>query len=200
MRAIFAKVPPALIEERKRTGADQWNEMWEGVLHRAPMPNPWHQELEGELETWLRLHWGRPNRAKVLHQINLAALGGWPNNYRVPDLLLLTPDRSHIHQGDYFEGPPNVVVEIHSPDDETYEKLDFYVELAVPEVWVIDRDTGTPEVFVLAGERYQPVRPGADGWIESPGTRVQMRRGGDDRLASRMAGNPSTEQELPPEC
>jgi Uma2 family endonuclease len=199
MRAVFAKVPDGLLESRRRAGLDRWDEMWEGVLHMAPMPNPWHQELEGELETWLRLHWGRPIRAKVLHQINLAAPGEWPSNYRIPDLLLLTRERFHIDKGDYFEGAPNVAVEIHSPDDESYEKLEFYAELRVPEVWIIDRDTGTPEIFTLVGDAYQARQPGADGWIASPATGVEMRRGAQDRLSIRMANNPATEQDLPPE-
>ena len=199
MRAVFAKVPPALIEERKRTGAHQWDEMWEGELHTPPMPNRWHQELEYELLHWLKTNWGRPRGNKVHHQVNLAPPGGWPNDYRIPDIVLLTPDRFHIDRVEYCEGAPNVVVEIRSPDDETYEKFDFYAELGVPEVWVIDRDTGMPEVFTLAGDRYQPVRPNADGWIVSTATGVEMRRGTDDRLCIRMAGDPATQQNLPPD-
>jgi hypothetical protein len=30
-----------------------------------PAPNPDHQDLEGQLETWLRIHWARPNRSGV---------------------------------------------------------------------------------------------------------------------------------------
>jgi len=37
----------------------------------------------------LRTHWVRPGRAKVYHNANLAPPGGWPDDYRIPDLLLL---------------------------------------------------------------------------------------------------------------
>ena len=64
-----------------------------------------------------------------------------------PILILLKRDRIHIDRGDYFEDAPNVVVEIHSLDDESYEKFDFYAAFGVPEVWVIDQDKGTPRGF-----------------------------------------------------
>src|ERR1700675_5047027 len=106
MKAVMPVVHPEILESRKRTGADRWDEVWEGVLHMPPMPNYAHQNLEAALQNYLWLHWARPSRAKVLHQINLAAAGAWPNNYRIPDLVLLSPARSHINKGQYFEGPP----------------------------------------------------------------------------------------------
>jgi hypothetical protein len=46
MKAVMSEVPADLLAWRKRTGADRWDEMWEGVLHMPPMPNLEHQELE----------------------------------------------------------------------------------------------------------------------------------------------------------
>ena len=43
MRAVIPEVPPDILAWRKRTGSDMWDEMWEGVLHMAPMPNREHQ-------------------------------------------------------------------------------------------------------------------------------------------------------------
>ena len=57
----------------------------------------------------------------------------WTKNYRIPDLVLLTPDRFHIDKCDYMAGAPLVCVEIFSPDDESYEKLPFYASLGVPD-------------------------------------------------------------------
>lgn len=57
MRAVMPEVSPAILAWRKRTGADRWDEMWEGVLHMAPLPNREHQDLEGAMETYLRLHY-----------------------------------------------------------------------------------------------------------------------------------------------
>src|SRR5262245_61047905 len=140
MKVYMPSAPPGLIEERKRTGAHQWDEMWEGVWHLMPSPNREHQDLEGDMYGYLKARWARPRRAKVHMQVNLATPGGWPDrNYRIPDLILVSPERFAIDCNEYFEGAPDVAVEIHSPGDEAYEKLTFYAELGVPEVWIIHR-------------------------------------------------------------
>ena len=51
----------------------------------------------------------------------------------------------------YLEGGPTVVVEIRSPGDETMEKLPFYAQLGVPEVWIVDRDTQIARALCAAG-------------------------------------------------
>ena len=200
MKAVMADIPAPLLAWRKKTGADRWDEIWDGVLHMPPMPNRDHQDLEFELESWLRTFWSRPRGNKVYHQINLAAAGGWPDkNYRIPDLVLLTPDRFDVDRNEYFEGPPTVVVEIHSPGDEAYEKFGFYAELGVPELWVIDRDTRTPEVHLLTGGDYVKQGPASTGWILSPATGIELRALTEDKLAIRLAGDDTTRRELPEE-
>ena len=145
MKAVLSEVPQYILDWRRTTGADQWDEMWEGVLHMVPPPNREHQDLEGALERWLRSHWAEPQGNKVYHQIAVSPegtpRGEWVHNYRTPDLVLLLPGDFGIDRNEYFAGPPSVVVEIRSPNDETYEKLPFYAEIGVPEVWVIDRDS-----------------------------------------------------------
>jgi len=152
MRAAMSVVPAEILAWRKRTGADRWDEMWEGVLHMPPAPNRDHQDLEWNLEFYLRMHWARPHQARVYHQINVAVPGGWPHNYRIPDLVLLKPERFSIDHNEYFEGAPDVVIEISSPGDESYDKLPFYAELGVPEVWIINRDSKMPELYQLQGD------------------------------------------------
>src|SRR5207237_1310209 len=110
-------------------------------LHMAPVPNRDHQELGFALAVWLRFNWAQPNGCRVYLERNIAAPGAWPDNYRIPDLILLTPGRFHIDCNEYCDGGPDIVVEIHSPDDEAYEKIDFYAKIGVREVWIIDRDT-----------------------------------------------------------
>src|SRR5581483_1474566 len=165
IKAVVLDVPASLLEERKRNGAAQWDERWEGVLHMAAVPNREHQDLEYCLEAYLRAHWAKSCKGRVYHQINLAPINGWPDDYRIPDLLLLTPDRFEIDHNEYFEGAPTLVVEIHSPGDESSEKLPFYQKLGVPEVWIIDRDTKEPEIHVLKRGRYRVQAPGRNGWV-----------------------------------
>jgi hypothetical protein len=76
MKIISLSLPESFLESRRRTGADRWDEKWEGILHMPPMLNRDHQELEGELETWLRMFWARPGGNNVFHQINVASPAG----------------------------------------------------------------------------------------------------------------------------
>ena len=151
----------------------------------------------GAFLAYLRRRWARPRGNRVYHEINLAAPGGWSNNYRIPDLLLLTPERFGIDHNEYFEGAPDVVVEIRSPGDESYEKLDFYAQLGVPEVWIIERDSKAPEIYVLRAGRYMQRATGAEGWVLSDVTGIELRLGHPGKLAMRLAGDDSTREDLP---
>ena len=197
MKAVMSEVPPHILAWRKRTGADQWDEMWEGVLHMTPSPNRVHQDIEGDMERWLRTHWAKPHGNKVYHKINVASVGGWPGDYRIPDIVMLTPDRFHIDCNEYFEGGPTVVVEIHSPGDEAYEKLPFYAKIGVPEVWVIDRDTKAPTVYVLRGSDYEEVAAAGDGWRHSAATGIRLRGEGGNKLALQIGDDRATLGLLP---
>ena len=197
MKAVMANVPEHILEWRRRTGADQWDEMWEGVLHMAPSPNRDHQDFEYELEAWLREYWAKPNGGRVYHQINISQPGTWPNNYRIPDLVLLTPSRFHIDCNEYFDGGPDAVVEIHSPGDEAYEKLGFYALIGVREVLIIDRDTKEPEIYELVGSEYQLRTIGPEGWIKSSVAGFELRATAEEKLEIRIAGCDDTRALLP---
>lgn len=196
MRAVMSSVPPEILEWRKRTGADRWDEMWNGVLHIMPAPSNEHQNLEGAPESYLRSHWVKRTKAKVFHNANLAPIGGWPDDYRIPDLLLITSEKFSLNRKDYFEGAVNGVVEIHSPNDETYDKLSFYEDLGVSEAWVIHRDTKEPEIYLLKKSRYRKQRP-VQGWLRSPLTGLELCANNTGKLLVRFIADDSTRAELP---
>lgn len=84
---------------------------------------------------------------------------GQPGDYRVPDGGL------HRQREDRVYYPTAaIVVEIVSPDDEMWKKLDFYVAHRVDELLVVDPQARTVQWFVLAGEQYQPIE--TSGLIE----------------------------------
>ena len=197
MKAVMASVPEHILEWRRRTGADQWDEMWEGVLHMAPSPNREHQDFEFGLELWLRRFWAEPNNCRVYHQINISEPGTWSNNYRIPDLVLLTPARFDIDCNTYFDGGPDAVVEIHSPGDEAYDKLDFYAKLDVREVWILDCDSRRPEIYELVESAYQLREAERDGWVLSRITDVELRPAAGGKLEIRVAGRGDTLGRLP---
>lgn len=199
MKAVMPEIPPHILEWRKRTGIDIWDEMWEGVLHIPPSPNLYHQDFQWELENWLRMFWARPLSNKVYHEINVASVGGRPHNYRIPDLVLLTPDCFDINRIEYFEGAPAVVVEIHSPGDETFEKLPFYAQLGVPEVWVIDRDTKELTLYHLNSGEYEEQPPHSAGWRHSVATGIRFHPESANKIALQMGEDQSTRRVLPEE-
>ncbi len=68
-----------------------------------------------------------------------------------------------------------MAVELKSEGDETYEKLDLYAGLPIPELWVIDADTCRPELHVLAGSNFTPRKADHNGWLPSVATGIQFR-------------------------
>jgi Uma2 family endonuclease len=197
MKAVMSTVPEHILAWRRKTGADQWDEMWEGVLHIAPSPNRDHQDIEGALETWLRTYWTVRGGNGVYHQINVAEPGTWPDNYRIPDLVLLTPARFHVDRNEYFNGGPDAVVEIHSPGDEAYEKFDFYAKVGVREVWIIDRDSCKPEIYVISGDHFVERPADSAGWVRSDVAGAELRGKADGELEIRLTGRDDTLAQLP---
>jgi Uma2 family endonuclease len=145
----------------------------------------------------LRHYWAGPNNGHVYHQINVSDPGTWPNNYRIPDLVLLTPERFDVDCNTYFDGGPDVVVEIHSPGDEAYDKFDFYAKVAVREVWVLNRDTRRPEIYQLVDGAFQLREADSSGWVGSEVAGVEMRAAAEDKLEIRLAGRDDTLGRLP---
>jgi Uma2 family endonuclease len=197
MKAVIPDVSEHFLAERKRKGHDRWDEMWNGVLHMPASPRREHQDFCDELIYWLREHWARPFGNRVHREVNLTSIGGWPDDYRIPDLLLVDPVRFHIDHDIYFEGPPLVVVEIHSPGDEAYEKLDFYAELGVPEAWIIHRDTRKPQLFALKKGEYLELSAADDGWLASPATGIRMKSRRGRKLMLQHRSDEATRRMIP---
>ena len=154
MRAVLLEVDEKMLAERQRLGHDKWDEMWEGVLHMVPPASERHQSLEAELVVALRPA-ARRHGWKVTTDTGVFASD---DDYRVPDLVVYSKEAAS-QRG--VEGAPELVIEVRSPHDETYEKVPWYLARGAKAVLVIDRDT-------LALQLYAPhgvVEPGADGSI-----------------------------------
>src|SRR5262245_4553611 len=179
MRAVIADMPKRWLAEHASSEAAQWDEMWDGELHMPPMPNRMHQYLERDLMNYMMKWWALPVGGQVTHQVNLTTPEDehdWINNYRIPDLVVLPPDRFHIDKGEYMAGAPLVCIEVYSPCDESYQKLPFYAGLGVPEVWIIARDSKEIDLYVLQPDgSYAEHSSGTDSWVRSPATGVEFR-------------------------
>ena len=97
-------------------------------------------------------------------------------DYRIPDLTFVAAGREHLVAPDGIRGGgPDAVIEVRSPDDETYDKLPFFARLGVREVIVIDRDTKEAEIHRLIGPEYAAVKRDRDGWLRSDPLSVRLR-------------------------
>ena len=112
---------PELLRFRERTGADRFDEMWEGVLHMTPSPSFQHQLHASRILNFFVEVWCPRTGGGAVMQMNVSTPERWDQDYRIPDIAVMRPDR--LPQGEAMFVRPNVVFEIRSPGDETYEKL-----------------------------------------------------------------------------
>lgn len=137
----------AWLQERRARGLDGRDEVWEGVHHVVP-----HEHgRNGAVAMQLVLLLSGPARA-----VGLLAGGsfnlGEPKDFRVPDL--------GFHRGSpdalYFPTAA-LVIEVLSPDDETFAKFDFYARHGVDELWVVDPLEHTVRIWTLRDGCYDEV-------------------------------------------
>ena len=131
----------------------------------APSPSFGHQQRNGALYRFFEPLL-RPRGLGVVFELNLMRPDVELEDFRIPDQTFYRLDRPDLVREQGLVGA-EAVVEIRSPDDETYEKLDFYAELGVREVIVLDRDSSRVEIFRLAGARYVAVSPDDRGRLYS---------------------------------
>lgn len=149
------EVPQALLDERRAKGLDRSDEMWEGELHMVPPPSGEHQAVGAELFLVL----GPIAKARgLLPRYDPTGLfrPGVDDDWRVPDQQYARPELASARG---IEGAASLVVEILSPHDETYRKLDWYASVGVGEVLVIEPLTRRVELFANRDGKMVPVEP-----------------------------------------
>jgi Uma2 family endonuclease len=170
MRVVMLEAPPAvqaMLAERRRNGLDVRDEMWDGVLHMVPPPGEAHAEFSSEF--FLAV-------AHLAKQRGLAprmetGLFRADDDYRVPDQLYRRSDQGSDRGAEGAE----LVVEVRSPRDETYDKIDFYSELGVREMIVAHPKARRIELLRAVGGRLMPVQAGPDGALVSEVLGITLR-------------------------
>ncbi|CAN5168480.1 hypothetical protein BH24ACT1_BH24ACT1_10170 [soil metagenome] len=154
------EVDERMLEERRRLGHDRWDEMWEGVLHMVPAPSGPHQGLGTNLLVVLVPR----ARKRGLVATYETSVHRADDDYRVPDLVFTLP-AARTHRG--VDGGAELVVEILSPGDESYVKLDWYAALGVREMLIVDPDTMAVELYRGTPDGPVRVAPDDDGRVWS---------------------------------
>ncbi len=128
----------------------------------VPPPSRWHQRFGSELLAAL-LPLAKARGLELSYETGLYRPGCDERDYRVPDLVFARPERA-TERG--VEGA-DLVVELLSEDDESREKLQFYEQVAVSEVLLIDPGTRELELYVLRGGRLHVALPDEHGAVRS---------------------------------
>lgn len=198
MKAVLLEVSADELARRKAIGADRWDEMWEGVLHMTPAPSSEHQRILDELVAFLLPLFKRTGRGTLRSGINVFDDSAVRENYRIPDATFVATGREALlTSAGVRGGGPDAVIEIHSPDDESYDKLPFYAHLAVREVVIIDRDSKSPDLYRLAGSRYAAVSGDRDGWLTAETMRLRFRGvPGSDALIVEDLDDPGNQTQI----
>ena len=136
----------ALLERRRRWGADHRDEVWEGVLHVNPAPHGRHAKLQAQVMALLD-PLARDAHLTPLAESNL----GDAEDYRVPDAALQRPGSDLL-----YYASAALVLEVVSPGDETWDKLAFYASHGVDELLIVDPQEHAVHWLVLDGGGYQP--------------------------------------------
>lgn len=129
-------------------------ELSEGELIMPPHPTETHQRIVLRLvlvfQSFIEAH--------DLGIIRFAPLPVrlWPGKIREPDILFV----SHAHAdriGEQAYGPPDLVVEVISPNTwrvDRGEKFLEYARAGISEYWLVDPEAQTVDVFVLQDGAY----------------------------------------------
>ncbi len=195
MKVVMPVAIPELLRFRERTGADRFDEMWQGVLHMTPSPSFQHQLQASRIFNFLIEAWCPRSGGSAVMQVNVSTPERWDQDYRIPDVSVMGPDR--LPPGEVMFVQPHVVFEIRSPGDETYEKLPFYAAVGVEAVVVVERDTKATQVFAPSGGDFVLLPPGVDGWtvIRPIGVDLRTESTADGpTLRLRLHGHPETER------
>jgi Uma2 family endonuclease len=113
-----------------------------------------HFRLVGRLLSWLVV-------LIDTHKLGMAGtelgvvLARNPDVVRAPDICFLSKGRvPHPTSTRFFEGAPDLAIEVLSPDDrpgKTAEKIREYLEAGTRQVWIVDPDAATVTVHLPGG-------------------------------------------------
>lgn len=149
-RTVLLGEPPAEVADwlrrRKELGQDTFDEVWDGEYHVAPAAHYRHGDVEAQLVALLRPR-ACSNGLWPTGAVNI----GRPDDFRVPDGAYFRSREQAV-----FLPTAAIVMEIVSPDDETYAKFAFYFARGVEELLVVDPLRRTVEFYRRGRRTFEP--------------------------------------------
>lgn len=132
-------------------------ELDDGELYIMPLPRPLHQFLlywlGWQIANYIQ-SFGEPP-AEVCPDV-VVILSRDPRRVLAPDLAIILAGNSYRISGEYFEGVPDIVVEVLSSDRnrDLVRKRQLYAEAGVPEYWIFDPENNTALLLELRDGDY----------------------------------------------
>jgi Uma2 family endonuclease len=145
-----------MLERRRLSGGDRFDEVWDGVYIMAPLANIEHQELVANIVTALRNAFADQPLVRVFPGVNVSdRQEDWEKNYRCPDGAVVLPGSRAVDCGAFYFGGPDFVVEVASDYDRSRDKFDFYADVGVREFLLVDRNPWQLELYALRGGEFE---------------------------------------------
>jgi Uma2 family endonuclease len=125
------------------------HELIKGELLTMPSPKPIHGRIVANL-TFLLLQHVRANRLGDVFAESGYKLESEPDTVLGPDVSFVSKERVDQEGDHYYEGPPDLAVEVLSPGDRkgyVERKLALYLQTGTRSVWLVNPRHRTVEVI-----------------------------------------------------
>jgi Uma2 family endonuclease len=178
VRSVPMTFPPTTPEERQRLGLDTKDELWDGEWHFVNPPKSWHWQLNSDLFLILAPLARRVGLTPAME--GCGVFGELDHNWRVPDQVYAKPE-DVIEEG---VTSAELVVEVRSPGDESYQKLPFFAERSVTEVLIVQEDRrfelrrlGPDQAYVLVDNGRSETLGVTSSTVAGPRLRIEWEGG-----------------------
>jgi Uma2 family endonuclease len=146
------------------------HEIIEGEHYVSPSPQTAHQRILARLSYLIQRHLEAHPVAEMLFAPFDVLLSEF--NVLVPDLIVLSTERSRLLTSKNLQGAPDLVVEILSPSTASRDrtlKRDVYERHGVDEYWVVSPQQRVVQVHRRRGEKLAPpIQFGANDILTTP--------------------------------
>lgn len=131
------------------------HELIKGELLTMPSPKPIHGRVVANLTMFLGIH-AKANRLGDVYAESGYKLESDPDTVLGPDVSFVSRERVDEAGDHYYEGPPDLAVEVLSPGDRrgyVERKLALYLERGTRSVWLVNPRRRTVEVILSLDDR-----------------------------------------------